>query len=111
SIVAIRIGQGDPNEAWYVRLGSAGLIVAATLGPAALLEKLLRTAIAIAPALQERLGLRREITNEERRVASMHASRYRSAQQTEEWVYFTSRLEPYYIAEYEKAVVRLQRES
>jgi hypothetical protein len=104
SILAIRIGQGDPNEPWYVRLGSAGLILAATIGPSFALELLLRRLFEIAPLLHRRRYLKKAINDGV--VVRDVEHRASLAQRTDEWHHLASRLESVYEIEYEKYTMR-----
>jgi|SRR5579872_684256 len=106
SIVAIRIGQGDPNEPWYVRAGSAGLTVAATVGPAVALELLASQLFIVAPLLQQRSALQKTINA----AIQVDGERHTLAQRTDEWQYLSNRLSPLYEIEYERYTLRYTKE-
>jgi hypothetical protein len=102
SILAIRLGQADPNEPWYVRLGSSGLILAATIGPSFALELLLRKLFEIAPLLHRRMYLRRTINDATGAVVRVAHQREVLARRTEEWHHLATRLQSVYDVDYER---------
>lgn len=105
-IVAIRIGQADPNEPWSVRWGSSGLILAATIGPCLWLELLARRFSIVAPLLHRRSYLNKIITTATTSVQLERRERAQHAREEEEYVFLVSRLEDYYDIEYEKYTLR-----
>lgn len=105
SILAIRIGQG-PNEPWYVRLGSAGLILAATIGPSFALELLLSRLFDLAPLLHRRSHLRKAISDKTSFVVRDVENRELLAERTDEWQHLATQLGSVYEIEYEKYTMR-----
>lgn len=106
SILAIRIGQADPNEPWYVRLGSAGLILAATIGPSFAMELLAGKLFEIAPLLHRRIYLRKTINDVKAPVVRVAHQREVLAQQTEDWHRMATRLQSVYELDYERYTLR-----
>src|SRR5207248_11798974 len=108
-IVALRLGQADPNESFILRLANAGLLVLSVTGPAFAIETLGRLAYRVAPLLYRRnraMAVIRRVEEAQQReiarrkeVAALHAHRTDNA----------SRLERLYEIEYSKAEIRFAK--
>lgn len=108
-MVALRLGQADPNEPIFLRLANAGLIVASVVGPAFAIEILARIGYRIAPLLYRRNRAARIIRQAEGAHRRNLAQREDLARRTALWSEQATKLENLYEMEYAKAAKRFAR--
>ena len=108
-MVALRLGQADPNEPFLLRLANAGLIVASVVGPAFAIEVLGRIGYRIAPLIYRRNRAARVIRQAEAAHQREITKREELAAQSVRWTDNASRLERLYEIEYTKASTRFAR--
>ena len=108
-MVALRLGQADPNEPFLLRLANAGLIVASVVGPAFAIEVLGRIGYRIAPLIYRRNRAARVIRRAEAAQQREVAKREELAGQSARWTDNASRLERLYEIEYTKSSTRFAK--
>lgn len=110
-MVALRLGQADPNEPLMLRLANAGLIVASVVGPAFAIEVLGRIGYRIAPLLYRRKRATAVIRRAEEAQHREIVRREELVAHNARWTDNASRLESIYEIEYAKSSTRFAKGS
>jgi hypothetical protein len=108
-IVALRLGQADPNEPFVLRLANSGLLVLSVTGPAFAIEMLGRIAYRVAPLLYRRNRATAVIRRAEEAHQRQLAQREALIAQNARWTDNASRLHRVYEIEYTKASTRFAK--